>query len=96
MKSAIRGKNISGAEVQDITPHGVWLYVKGAEYFLPYAQYPWFINAKVADIYKLLLLHENHLYWPKLDVDLELKSLQNPENYPLIYRTYPRSGNKLK
>ena len=31
------------------------------------------------------LLHEDHLFWPDLDVDLSLDSLQCPESFPLIY-----------
>jgi len=29
------------------------------------------------------LLHGYHLYWPELDVDLEIDNLENPEKYPL-------------
>jgi len=63
----------------------VWLFVNGGEYFLPYKNYPWFESAKVSEIYNLEFLHGHHLYWPDLDVELELESLESPENYPLIY-----------
>ena len=64
---------------------GMWLLVKDTEYFLPYKDYPWFKDAKISDIYNVELLHETHIYWPTLDVDLDLDALQNPEKYPLIY-----------
>jgi hypothetical protein len=32
------------------------------------------------------LLHKNHLYWPDLDVDLDIDSLEHPEDYPLVFR----------
>lgn len=83
MKSSALGKSTSAAEVQGITKGGVWIYVKGREYFLSYSDYPWFRDAKVSAIYGLELLHGRHLYWPKLDVDLELESLEYPEKYPL-------------
>ena len=86
MRSFALGKNTSTAEVQDISRHGVWLLVGKKEYFLPYKDYPWFSDAKVSEIYNVKLLHKNHLYWPKLDVDLETNSLQNSEQYPLIYK----------
>lgn len=86
MKSSAVGKNISHAEVQNISKHGIWLYVKGQEYLLPFKDYPWFKDAKVAEIQNVRLLHGMHLHWPDLDVDLELESLQNPEKYPLIYQ----------
>ena len=86
MKSSALGKSISQAEVQDISKYGIWLYVKGEEYFLPYNNYPWFRNAKVSEIYNVRLFHDTHLYWQDLDVDLELESLKNPENYPLVFK----------
>ncbi|MBL7074960.1 DUF2442 domain-containing protein [candidate division KSB1 bacterium] len=85
MKLQKLGKNISDVEIQNISIYGIWLYVNGKEYFLSYKEYPWFKDAKVTEIYNLELLHDVHLYWPDLDVDLELESLENPEKYPLVY-----------
>ena len=84
MKSLKPGKSTSKAEVQDITSHGLWLLIAGREYFLPFSEFPWFEDATVSDIYGIRLLHGNHLYWPKLDIDLALESLQHREQYPLI------------
>ncbi|MBI4358666.1 MAG: DUF2442 domain-containing protein [Candidatus Omnitrophica bacterium] len=86
MKSLARGKSTSKAEVQNISENGVWLYVSGKEFFLPYEQYPWFKNATVSQICRLRFLRGGHLHWPDLDVDLELESLEHPERYPLVYR----------
>lgn len=86
MRLSAPGKGTSSAEVQDITRHGVWLLVRGQEYFLPYVQYPWFRDAKVAEVYDVRLLNGMHLHWPALDVDLELEALERPENYPLTYK----------
>ena len=86
MRSSAPGKNTSPAEVQDISRNGVWLLVQGKEYFLAYADHPWFKEAKLAEIYNLKLIHGTHLYWSDLDVDLELESLQQPERYPLVYK----------
>lgn len=81
-----RGKNISEVEVSHIDIHGFWLCVEDKEYFLPYSDYPWFKEAKVKEILNVGLLHGYHLYWPELDVDLEIDSLDNPQNYPLKYK----------
>jgi hypothetical protein len=89
MKLQKLGENILEAEVLNISRHGIWLYVKGKEYFLPYKEYPWFKEAKVSEIYNLELVHGFHLHWPDLDVDLELESLENPEKYPLVYESKP-------
>ena len=34
-------------------------------------------------IQNVQLLHGYHLYWPDLDVDLEIDNLENPEKHPL-------------
>jgi len=86
MKLQPLGAPTSIVEVANIDNHGVWLYVKGAEYFLPYEDYPWFKEAKLADILDVQLLHESHLHWPALDVDLSVEMLRDPEGYPLVYR----------
>ena len=82
----MNGENISEVEVQNISIHGIWLFVKDAEYFLPFEEFPWFKEAKIEDIYQVELNHGQHLRWSKLDVDLELESLKNPKNYPKIYK----------
>jgi hypothetical protein len=86
MKSEGPGTSISEVEVLNISAHGLWLYVNGKEYFLPYTQYPWFRDARVNAVLNVQLLHENHLYWPDLDVDLDIDSLEHPEDYPLVFR----------
>ena len=86
MKSFALGKNISIAEVQDVSKHGIWLILRDQEYFLPFADFPWFKNATIASIYNVETHHGPQLHWPDLDVDLELESLQNPNQYPLVYR----------
>ena len=86
MSSQQLGANTSDVEICNVDRHGVWLYVKGAEHFLPYDEYPWFKDATIADILDVRLIHEEHLHWPALDVDLSLKCLRDPSGYPLVYR----------
>ncbi len=87
MKSKVRGKSTSQVEVSNIDVRGFWLYAEDKEYFLPFEEYPWFKNAKVKEILKVKLLHGCHLYWPDLDVDLELACIASPDKYPLKYRS---------
>ena len=87
MKSVGRGKSIS-VSVENITPFGIWLFVKGREYFLNYEDYPYFKEQTLSAIQDVQLLHGYHLYWPALDVDLEIDNLEHPEKYPL--RSAPR------
>jgi hypothetical protein len=79
------GKNISEIEI-NISSFGIWLIVHDTEYFLSYKDYPWFKKSKVSDIYNVELIHNTHLHWSMLDVDLDLDALKNPTKYPLIYR----------
>lgn len=86
MKSSGNGRGTSAVEVQGVLKRGVWLLVRGREYFLPFSRYPWFKKARLSAVQHVKLLHGSHLYWPDLDVDLALESLEYPERYPLTYR----------
>lgn len=87
MKLKKAGTSTSQVEVTNISIHGVWVYVKSKEYFMPFDQFPWFRDAKISDILKVQLINDHYLRWEGLDVDLELDSLEDPEKYPLIYKT---------
>ena len=89
MKSSKRGKAIS-VSVENITPFGIWLFVQGKEYFLRYQDYPYFQDQVLSSIQNVQLLHGYHLYWPELDVDLEIDNLEHPEKYPLQSTITPR------
>lgn len=85
MRSRNGGINTSAVEIVNISTHGIWLYVTGKEYFLPYKEYPWFQDARLSQIHHVSLLHGHHLHWSDLDVDLDLDSLEHAEQYPLKY-----------
>jgi hypothetical protein len=86
MKSAIIGNDISKAEVLNVSPHGFWLFVAGREHFLGFDDFPWFRNALVQQLFNVEFSHGNHLYWPELDVDLDLERIEHPEKFPLVAR----------
>ncbi len=85
MKLKVSGKSTSHVEVLNISKHGFWLLVHQNEYFLPFSSFPWFKEANVSSILKVELPQPHHLYWPDLDVDLEIESIDSPEKYPFIY-----------
>lgn len=94
MTSQKLGRDTSEIEVTNISAHGFWVLVKGTEYFLPYDKFPWFQNARVGEILNVELLHGSHLHWPKLDVDLDLASLEDPDRFPLVSSDRPgKSGS---
>ncbi len=82
MRLLRHGKNIS-VSVENITPFGIWLFVKGQEYFLSYRKFPYFKDQTLKSIQNVQLLHGYHLHWPDLDIDLEIDNLENPKKYPL-------------
>lgn len=84
MKSAALGSPTLGAEVTNISPQGVWMLVNGAEKFLPFEKFPWFRSAAVSGVYQVEMPSGNHLYWPELDIDLAVESIDHPEHFPLL------------
>ena len=83
MSSRPFGEISSGVEVTNISTHGIWLLVKSGEYFLPFDDIPWFREASVGAIQNVSEPTPGHFYWPDLDVDLGLKTIQDPKKYPL-------------
>ncbi|MCX7030241.1 MAG: DUF2442 domain-containing protein [Spirochaetes bacterium] len=86
MKFSRGGIAASPVEVANIDQFGFWIIVGGREHFLPFKDFPWFRQATLDQILRVELLHDDHLRWPDLDVDLCLDSIEHPESYPLVYR----------
>lgn len=78
------GTSISHAEVTDISQHGLWILVVGRELFLPFEDFPWFRDATVQGVLTVEFSEPESLYWPLLDVDLTIESIEHPERFPLI------------
>jgi len=92
VRSALRGRSISDVEVTNVSQHGFWVLVGNRELFLPFKTFPWFRNAPVAHVLNVELPHPTHLYWPDLDVDLSVESIEYPERFPLVSRARPNSA----
>ncbi len=75
MKLSKHGK-ITLVSVENVSPFGIWIFVNGREY--PYSK-----NQSLKSIQNVNLLHGYHLYWPELEIDLEIANLINPEKYTL-------------
>lgn len=84
MNSLARGKNISPVEITHISSHGVWLLTSSEELFMSYADFPWFKNQPVNAILQVEEPAPGHFYWPKIDVDLTVEMIKNPERFPLL------------
>ena len=83
MSSSGPGKSTSEVEVTNISAHGLWLYVRGRELFMPYDDFPWFQDQPVKSIAKVEELSPEHFHWPDIDVDLTLEMIEHPERFPL-------------
>lgn len=72
------------AEVSHISRDGIWLLLADNKYFLSFDNFRWFKSASVSAIQNVELLNEHHLYWPDLDLDLTVESIEHPERFPLV------------
>src|SRR5688500_2553686 len=89
MPSAALGRSTSPAEVTNVSAHGFWLFVGARELFVPFQQFPWFRDASIRAITNVQLPSPHHLYWPDLDIDLAVESIERPEKYPLVSQAPP-------
>jgi hypothetical protein len=76
----------SQVEVVQVTPFGLWVAVDDSEYFLDFKLFPWFKKATIDAIGRVEEIAPGHLFWPSLDVDLDIDTIMNPEEFPLVAR----------
>lgn len=86
MTSAEHGPATLAVEVANVTPHGFWLFIGEREVFLPFREFPWFRDASIGALSNVQLPSPHHLYWPELDIDLAVDSIDHPDQYPLVSR----------
>lgn len=74
----------NNVEVSLASNKGFWLLLNDKEFFVPYAEFPWFKQATLEQITTVEWPTPNHLYWPLLDVDLAVESIRDPSRFPLV------------
>jgi hypothetical protein len=74
---------ILGAEITNVSGHCVWVLIDDEELTLPYSEFPWFKSATIQQILNVLRPTADNLYWPDLDIVLSVKSIRNPDCFPL-------------
>lgn len=79
------GAPILDSEVTNIEKQGFWLWTNSQEYFVAFADYPAFWDATIAQIHHVQTLSPGQLYWPDLDIDIEVDALEHPERFPLAF-----------
>lgn len=84
MRSAKHGRRTSEVEVTNVSLHGLWILIANRERFVGFDRFPWFLDAPIGAVLDVRLEGPGHLYWPKLDVDLAVESIDHPERFPLV------------
>lgn len=86
MSSRKLGKDTSPVEVTNVSGHGFWLLTDDRELFLPFDDFPWFRDAPIGKVLNVEEPTPGHFFWPDLDVDLGIESIEHPERFPLEAR----------
>ena len=94
MKSAQLGKPTSPVEVTNVSKHGFWLLIKGSEKFLAFEKFPWFQDATISQVLNVELPSPHHLYWPDVDINLAVESIDHPEQFPLVSKVRPNPPSR--
>ena len=68
-----------------------WLLLGERELFLSFANFPWFRDAPIGKSVHVQQPASHHLYWPDLDVDLAVESIEHPERFPLLSKVRANS-----
>ncbi len=86
LKNNLQSTSVS---VLMINGQGMFLSVKGQDYFISYNRIPWLRDARISSVLNVRMSGRDSIEWPELDVDLEIESLRHPERYPLIMKRSP-------
>ena len=92
MNSEQLGETVSEVEVTNISTHGIWLLVGEREFFLSYEDFPWFKEVPIGNILRIEQPTPGHFYWPDLDIDLGIESIEHPERFPLKAKVSQERG----
>ena len=79
-------EHTSKVEVTNVSAHGLWLLTDDRELFLPFDDFPWFRDAPIGKVLNVEEPTPGHFFWPDLDVDLGIESIEQPERFPLEAR----------
>jgi len=78
------GIGTSAVEVTHVSRHGLWLLLGDEELLLPFEKFPWFRKATIEELGDVEWPTADHVYWPRLDVDISVQSIRNPAAFPLV------------
>lgn len=77
---------VLAAEVTGTSLIGFWLLAADREYFIPFSDYPNFLQATIDQLFRLEQPSPGQIYRPDLDIDIDLNALEAPERFPLLFK----------
>lgn len=77
-------EDTSTVAVTRVSKHGLWVSMRDEEVFLPFAHFPWFMQAPLGKVLNVRRPSPHLLYWPDLDIELEVESICYPEPIAII------------
>lgn len=80
--STLPGSSTSAVELANVSPHGFGLLVEDRELFLGFRDFPWLQDATIHQLRRIERPSPHHLYWPELDIDLAVESIETPRSLP--------------
>jgi len=86
MKSLKNGTDTLTNSVTAISEFGFWIICENKEYFITFNDYPVFKKVRVDKIFNLKFISPKQMYWPEIDIDIEVEALEKPNMFPLIYK----------
>jgi hypothetical protein len=86
MKFSRNGRNTFPVSVGAVNRRGFWLQLGTRKLFVAYRAFPWFREFTLRELTRLRRPAPHHLRWPEFDIDLEVESIERPDDFPLVER----------
>ena len=84
MKFSRGGRSTFPVSVGALNRRGFWLRLGTRRVFVAYRASPWFRELTVRELARVRRPAPNHLRWPEFDIDLEVESIERPDEFPLV------------
>jgi len=83
MSLSTHGMTTLQVEITNISSYGIWILSNDNELFLSYDEFPWFKDQPLKYILNIEEPIKGHFYWPDIDVDLSIDSINHADRFPL-------------
>ena len=83
------------AEVKMVTSEGLYLIVEGKGYFAAFADFPYLAALPSTEVFNIDYCGHGHIRWDAADIDLHIKILAHPEDYPFHMQTVSFAASQM-